>query len=223
MDNLDAGIPAPGRLLRSQPCSGYFPVIYCNPNGAAEGNWQGWDGGGEGLVTLGVTERLTPTGSPTGAGFQSSGIGCAAPGGGGNDNKLNNNIKLPAFPAIPGALFLVQIPWRRGWFAFTFRRILNPGICWLFFFRTPSWMGSLLVESFPAHSRDLQSSKAAYSGPAFSWELIWRIPRLWCGTVPSHIHVWRNDAPAGRTAQNSLSLIFPGHSCTNSTDPSRGE
>lgn len=118
LDNLDVGIPAPGRLLHSQPCSRYFPMIYCNPNGAAEGNWQGWDGGGEGLITLGVTERLAPTGSPTGAGFRSSGIGCAVPGGGGNDNKLNNNEKLPMFPAIPGALFLVQIPRRRGLFCF---------------------------------------------------------------------------------------------------------
>lgn len=145
MDNLHVGIPAQGRLLHSQPCSRYFPMIYCNPNRAAKGNWQGWDGGGGGLVTLGVTECLAPTGSPTGAGFRSSGFECAVLGGGGNDNKLNNDKKLPMFPAIPGALFLVQIPWRRGWFAFRFRRILKPGICWLFFFRTP---GSAELDGF---------------------------------------------------------------------------
>lgn len=147
--NLDVGIPVPGTLSHSQPCSRYFPMIYCNPNGAAEGNWQGWDRGGEGLVPLGVPECLAPTGSPTGAGFRSSRIGCAVPGGGGNDNKLNNNNnnsnkKLPMFPAIPGALFSVQISWRRGWFAFSFRRILNPGICWLFF-RAP---GSAELDGF---------------------------------------------------------------------------
>lgn len=102
--NLDVGIPAPGRLLHSQPRSRYFPGIYCNPNGAAEGNWQGWGGGGEGLVTLGVTERLAPTGSPTGAGFRSSGFGCAVPGGGGNDNKLNNNKKASHVPSYSWSL-----------------------------------------------------------------------------------------------------------------------